>query len=109
MARLLSSNLPGNITYQGTETMNTNDLQTRVAKLEKSVLELRNINVRLMNQEAVMRCMMHTLLAQMPDDKRREMAAAYGMLLTSAIEQIPPRLQDREILQEFDEILSPRT
>lgn len=87
--------------------MNSNELEARVSKLENKLLEIQRINVNLMNQETVLRCMMHTLLAHMSDDHRKTMAGAYGMYLTSALEQLPPHLQNREVLQEFDEILSP--
>lgn len=87
--------------------MNTNELEARVSKLENKLVETQRVNVNLVNQETVLRCMMHTLLAHMSDDHRRSMAGAYGMFLTSALEQLPPHLQNREVLQEFDEILSP--
>jgi hypothetical protein len=86
--------------------MNTNELEARVSKLEKSVLDLHSTNLKLVNQELVLRGMMHTLLCHMSDEQRTTLGRTYGMYLTSILEQVPPDIQNREILQEFDDVLS---
>jgi len=42
----------------------------------------------------------------MSDEQRTTLGRTYGMYLTSILEQVPPDIQNREILQEFDDVLS---
>lgn len=88
--------------------MTTNDLEARLSKLEKEVRHLASWNLKLMNRELVLRGMMHSILCHLPEDQRNALHQTYGQYLTSILEQVPPDLQDREILEEFEEILSYR-
>lgn len=85
--------------------MTTDDLEKRVVDLEKAAHHLHNTNLKLINRELVLRGMMYTLLEHLPDDQRKAMAHTYDKYLTSILELVPPRMQDREILQEIEEML----
>ncbi|PPI86190.1 hypothetical protein KEHDKFFH_02400 [Marinobacter maroccanus] len=89
--------------------MNTGDLEARVLKLEKELASLSHLNLQLVNREVVLRGMMHSLLNHLPDDQKQALHRTYGQYLTLILEQIPPDVQDREILEEFEDILSHRS
>ena len=86
--------------------MNQDDLESRVLNLEKQVQALHRMNLKLMNREVTIRGLIHTLLNHMTPDQRKALGQTYGPYLTELLQQIPPDLQDREILIEFDEMLS---